>query len=135
MTHAQGHSEQEKMCKLGHTEQGDNRSQESVQKPTEQTEDRFQECVQGHNVGKKISVSVSISNPNLHMHMQLPPTMHCCNNYSLIRQFPLQNVPANGRTFLVQSMAELLKTQTRVLAAQAQAASIQSLPALAITTI
>ena len=38
--------------------------------------------------------------------------------------------PASGQTFLVQSMAELLKVQTQMLAAHAQAASVQSLPAL-----
>ena len=115
----------------GHTEQGDNRSQETVQEHAEQTEERFPEYVQGHTVDKKIPVSISISNPNPHMHMQLPPP--------LLQQLPsdqtiattqMQNSPASGQTFLVQSMAELLKAQTQMLAAQAQAASVQSLPAL-----
>ena len=94
----------------GHTEQCDNRSQERVLEYDEQTEDRFQECVLGHNVDKRIPVS--ISNPNPHMHMQLPPP--------LLQKLPsdqtiatAQNAPASGQTFLVQSMAELLKARTQ----------------------
>ena len=54
-------------------EQGDNRSQESVQEPTEQTEDRFQECVQGHNIGKKISVYAYAITPHHALLQQLFP--------------------------------------------------------------
>ena len=104
----------------------DDKFQESVQGLTEPTEHTSQECVQGHNVDKKIPGS--ISNPNPHIHARLPPP--------LLQQLPsdqktatTQN-PTSGQTILVESMAELLKAQTQMLATQAQAASIQSLPAL-----
>ena len=101
-----------------------------MQRHIERTNEGFQECVQAHDANRKIPVS---SNPNLHMHMQLSPP--------LLQQVPsdqtmtvattqMQNAPASGQTFLVQSVAELMKAQSQMLAAQAKAASVQSLPAL-----
>ena len=68
----------------GHTEHRDDRYPASVQGHIEQGNNRFQENVQGHKVNEMIPVSTSIPS---HMHMQYHH--HCCNNYRLIRQFPL----------------------------------------------
>ena len=63
--------------------------------------------------------------------------IHICICPPLLQPIPsdqqltaTKNAPAGGQTFLVQSMTELPKAQTQMLAAQAQTASVQSLPAL-----